>query len=655
MKLPRVPRPNKPSRTIVNGEYGLTCTKTNPLNQQDTLTYDADGNLASETFTDTTPARSFGYDPDGHPTSLISSTLGTASRTYDANGRLATASDSSRELDPGITTYGYYGDGLRASLSLSVPVLSFSQSNLFTYSYRPDGERSSLVSALGSASGTGAGTFAWSYTNAGRELSQTDPLTGSNPTSKYPLVTKTFTYDGYGRVSGLTLPRGANPFSGYTYDLDDGDLAYSISGVNCCWYSPSTRNEIPGSNAIDGQYANGAVCTTIAGTSGGQCTFDARSGEMLAQQQPYGSGYIATHTYGYDAAGRETSDTEICGSTAEGTATRSYDTDNHITGQAIPQMFDPGFSCGSTSNQTALSYTWGADGHLANFTNTQYVSGVAYPTTYSAHWDGNDVLYVAFNGIVYIYIEKLGYTTKQTNGAWYPAVYDRDQTGTTVNLHLAETGTTAGFTFLTADNVHTFLGQCKGGGMGSEGTCSQSQLPPNPSVGGPSDQNIASISAPPLDAKREDGYFDGTIAIQGVRAYDPNMNQWTAPDAYSGDVHDPMSQHPYMWNDNNPVQYLDPSGYAVCSIAAPEDCASGILGALSKFSSGLGLVADAAAKVSPVANAITIALTPVALANDSEHADEKETRSTDESELEGHGVDAHEVKQDALGKKAEIE
>ncbi len=116
----------------------------------------------------------------------------------------------------------------------------------------------------------------------------------------------------------------------------------------------------------------------------------------------------------------------------------------------------------------------------------------------------------------------------------------------------------------------------------------------------------------------------------------------------------PCRSIPYMWNDNNPVQYQDPSGYAVCSIAAPEDCASGILGALSKFSSGLGLVADVAAKVSPVANAITIALTPVALANDSEHADEKETRSTDESELEGHGVDAHEVKQDALGKKAEI-
>ena len=74
------------------------------------------------------------------------------------------------------------------------------------------------------------------------------------------------------------------------------------------------------------------------------------------------------------------------------------------------------------------------------------------------------------------------------------------------------------------------------------------------SNGGPS-YGLQEINEPqaPLDAKREDGYFDGTIAIQGVRAYDPSMNQWTAPDAYSGDVHDPMSQHPYMWNENNPV------------------------------------------------------------------------------------------------------
>jgi RHS repeat-associated protein len=73
--------------------------------------------------------------------------------------------------------------------------------------------------------------------------------------------------------------------------------------------------------------------------------------------------------------------------------------------------------------------------------------------------------------------------------------------------------------------------------------------------------NAAKPGNPILDASREDGYFDGTLSLQGVRAYDPNLNQWTTPDAYSGDVHAPMSQHPYMWNDNNPVQFADPTGY----------------------------------------------------------------------------------------------
>ena len=69
------------------------------------------------------------------------------------------------------------------------------------------------------------------------------------------------------------------------------------------------------------------------------------------------------------------------------------------------------------------------------------------------------------------------------------------------------------------------------------------------------------LGFPSLNAQRSDGYSDGINTFQGVRAYDPNMNQWTTPDAYAGDVHDPMSQKPYMWNANNPVQYSDPSGY----------------------------------------------------------------------------------------------
>lgn len=79
-----------------------------------------------------------------------------------------------------------------------------------------------------------------------------------------------------------------------------------------------------------------------------------------------------------------------------------------------------------------------------------------------------------------------------------------------------------------------------------------------------------------MSASRSDGYTDALNVFQGVRAYDPNSAQWTSPDAYSGDVHDPMSQKPYMWNNNNGVAYADPSGY--CADPAPGQPPNGCLG-----------------------------------------------------------------------------
>lgn len=64
-----------------------------------------------------------------------------------------------------------------------------------------------------------------------------------------------------------------------------------------------------------------------------------------------------------------------------------------------------------------------------------------------------------------------------------------------------------------------------------------------------------------LTIPKPDGFSDGQNTFQGVRTYDPQAGTWTTPDAYHGDVHDPMSQKPYMWNRNNPYAYEDPSGY----------------------------------------------------------------------------------------------
>ena len=61
---------------------------------------------------------------------------------------------------------------------------------------------------------------------------------------------------------------------------------------------------------------------------------------------------------------------------------------------------------------------------------------------------------------------------------------------------------------------------------------------------------------------RSDGYRMIGGLVQGARSYDPTSGQWLTPDPYAGDVRDLMSQKPFMWNGNNPVEWSDPSGYS---------------------------------------------------------------------------------------------
>ena len=95
---------------------------------------------------------------------------------------------------------------------------------------------------------------------------------------------------------------------------------------------------------------------------------------------------------------------------------------------------------------------------------------------------------------------------------------------------------------------------------------------------------------------KDDGFSDGQNTFQGVRTYDPQAGVWTTPDAFRGDVHDPMTQKPYMWNGNNPFAYSDPSGY--CAIAQPQTCApqivSGVITAARILVSALGSAAATA-------------------------------------------------------------
>ena len=46
---------------------------------------------------------------------------------------------------------------------------------------------------------------------------------------------------------------------------------------------------------------------------------------------------------------------------------------------------------------------------------------------------------------------------------------------------------------------------------------------------------------------RADGYKMVGGIVQGARTFDSTSDQWLTPDAYAGNVHDPMSQKPFAW------------------------------------------------------------------------------------------------------------
>ncbi|HLI94660.1 MAG TPA: DUF6531 domain-containing protein [Candidatus Baltobacteraceae bacterium] len=566
------------------GDYGLLSEKLNGVGNNDTLAYDADGNLTNETFGGATPNRTYTYDEDGRVVSL-SSTVGTQSRTYDADGHVASASAASTD---GTVSYDYYDDGLRKSLSLSIPSKSISLTNLFKYNYFADGTRSSLAVTDGSL----AGTFSWTYTAAGREVTESDPDKGDQVPSgglkPIVYVAKTYTYDAYGRPSQLELPE-LYTYQSVTYDAEDdvtGDIVQQPNGTNLQQTFPySTRGELTPSNG-SGVSANGVMCSQIPllDATTGVCNVDTESGAVKSTNYTgtgnSGNGSTTTEitqTYGYDAAGRQTTDkygscailnSNSCTETTV-TSTRAYDADNHVTSQTIPATYQPGnpslFDQPVFTNASTLTqqYTWGPDGHLATFNGTAVETGGAnYTSSSDEVWDDDDLLDAVLTSGSYgsgIYIEKLGAIV----GGQF-LIYDRNLAETSAATH-----TNSGYSAWNNDVTQwtSTSKQCQKNGIGCGGGTSN-YYPPS----------VA------LSPQRSDGYSDGVNVFQGVRAYDPNSAQWTAPDAFAGEVEDPMSQKPYMWNDNNPVAYQDPSGYCIGPLLIP--CAELLMHAAIDLSIG---------------------------------------------------------------------
>jgi YD repeat-containing protein len=581
------------------GQAGLLSSERLATGEVKTYTYDVLGRKTDTNYSGgsiTTPGVHVVYDADGRPTTKTTDTLGAETLQYDLLGEI-TSDTKPAALGGATIGYDYFADGTHKDTSFTSSTLTIPQ--LYQYSYRTDGLRTKLGLNNGKS-------FQWSYTQAGRLLTQSDPWTGATiaPDNCYNVgkiecgaltypasltyAPDTLNHDNFGRVSSIALPETVFSYNAISYDLEDGAVQISMTSaqkpttiVQTICVLPTVRNATPPLPVPQACPAQGSSFTTpsiYGGTTFARYqpvpphpgnmvpwTLDARSGMLKSWQQTVQpSGYTVGSQFAYDLSGRLVGDNEqldrptrpgetvaaISNMYLTGTRTKAYDAENRLHSQTSSVPSGPTGNTGTASNTGGYwtdsghqpadlnSVDYDADGHPALLRGVSYETPKGYnpipdpqPMTLTWLWEGNDRF---AEGSVFD-LDGLG-TYDPVHGEI--VVYDRDLSGAMVTWH--DGGVFAPWT----------AGLRPRAMQGVSGT---SPAPSSSALG----------TDPIYDGKlTADGWTLDNNTWQGVRTFDASVGQWNTPDAYAGDVHDPMSQQPFMWNKNNPFSYSDPSGYA---------------------------------------------------------------------------------------------
>jgi hypothetical protein len=533
------------------GQLGLLASEIDGLGVSKTWSYDADDRMSNVQFSDGTPNRSYGFDADGRVTTAISTLFGTETTMFDADGNISSVTEPQQGGITSPVSYQYtnYPDGLREYLTVSG---SQAWNQLFGYSYRNDGILQTQALNWPGASGN----YTFSYSSAGRKVSSTNPLTGL-AWSGGVWGSESLSYDAYGRLTSWsgTTPNATR--ANMQYDEEGSPVYETFAGSNCGSNCTTTQLYNARGENWGTQYelASPVYTGQVTDKHLPQSLSFSANGYMIGSAAPYGGLVPPTTvdfnaadavpitnfksaTFGYDLAARQKNQTSSIqpggnGKPCGGSLSRTYDAENHLSGITFTNYnFWPGIdSCdpntGSIGPTGSASYAWGANGHPL----TASYTGVSTPNI-TLHWDGNTLLFVSGTGGSLLQL-KAGPNHDDVVANGGITVFDRDPSGVIAGMHNA-----------TSSN----------GGTAGDDPFMQISTPLL-------NMSLSSFEKTPILEPRGDGIWDLYSVIQGVRNHDPISGSWTTPDAYNGDPHDPMSQKPFAWNRNNPVEYSDPSGY----------------------------------------------------------------------------------------------
>jgi YD repeat-containing protein len=547
----------------VGGLLGSDC---NMLAQCQQFDYREDGKEMTFKSSDgTSPKRTLVYDPDGRPTTITSAAYSNPQQySYDADGRIATATDPSGDsiqdrMSPAVVTHNYYADGTLESLDVASAQLT--QTGLFKDSYRQDALLETQAVNDGQVSNIlhpGTTKLTYAYSSAGRMNERDESGVGANPKAT------TLQYDSYGQESAYSSP--ATSLGTFSYSAEGELLSTMIQNTPPTQYwTYSLRGELvgaPSSPYGEVYMANGLMIQTVQ-NSRTTYSWDQYKA-ILGGSTPYcvGSNCTPSSGWSYDNAGRMNNQSQPfqytnIGSPQSATVARTYDAENHL----MKTTFSPTPPLQSVEQDVA----WGPNGHPV-LIGTRDSSGTMHNEV--LHWDGNQLLF-ANNGtsgaLDDIKIGAQGDILPKDMSYNDLTFYDRGPGGVVMGCHNATGSSFAGLgdswmSIFYRGQTSVWHSPCLLNKIGKEPT-SIRWFGSAYSGTATSDVGAAMGYGGVLGMPRTDGVTDGFDAIQGVRAFDSTAGSWTTPDAYAGDVNDPGSQKSYLWNGNNPVRYVDPSGY----------------------------------------------------------------------------------------------
>ncbi|GLU47104.1 hypothetical protein Nans01_14550 [Nocardiopsis ansamitocini] len=346
-----------------------------PLGRITTYTYNTAKRL-TQTVT-AASSTSWTYDANGNVTRATDGAARAATYEYTAAGLLAATVDSLGNR----TVFTYTAAGLLESVTTP-------EGNTSSFEYDAHGNQTAVVSPSGAREER-------TYDTAGRLLSVTDPRghDSANPQNH----TTAFTYDDADRVTSRTLPGGGTEH--FTYDAYGNPTASTDAADRTTTYtysSPGRLEEVsaPGDATTTYAYDAAGNLTEATGPDGATTshTYD-EADRHLTTVTPRGNAQGAdpqdfTWTFGYDAAGQQSTVTDPLGNTTA----YAYDADSRVIQTTDPlgtvrkSTYDRGglLTTVVDGNNRTETLRYDTAGQLIRFTDRR-----AKNFTYAYDADGN--------------------------------------------------------------------------------------------------------------------------------------------------------------------------------------------------------------------------------------------------------------------------